>query len=128
MKLRTAMNRLSIMGILIISTAPLFAQAQPDPAKLKGDAQKVLSIIKDNKDKSQAYCQIIKLAGQIGVAQQEKDSKKEEALSREVFELEIKLGPEFISLASSLKGLDPNSQQAQEIDSILAPLDDSCPD
>jgi hypothetical protein len=48
MELRTAMNRLSIMGILIISTAPLFAQAQPDPAKLKGDAQKVVSIIKDN--------------------------------------------------------------------------------
>jgi hypothetical protein len=34
------MNRLLIVGILIISTAPLFAQAQrPDAAKLKSDAQ-----------------------------------------------------------------------------------------
>jgi hypothetical protein len=119
------MKRLLIVGILIISAAPLFARTQLDPAKLKADAQKVVSIIKDNKDKSRAYCQITKLAGQIGVAQQEKDSKKEEALSRQIFELEIKLGPEFISLVSSL---DPNSQQTKEIDSILAPLDDPCPD
>jgi hypothetical protein len=37
------MARLLTLGILIISTAPLFAQAQPDPAKLKADAQKVVS-------------------------------------------------------------------------------------
>jgi hypothetical protein len=40
------MNRLLIVGILVISTVPLFAQAQqPDAAKLKADAQKVVSII-----------------------------------------------------------------------------------
>jgi hypothetical protein len=122
------MNRLLIVGILIISTTPLSAQIQqPDPAKVKADAQKVVSIIKGNKDKTQAYCQINELAEQIGGAQ-EKDSKKAEALSRQIFELEVKLGPEYISLVSSLKDLDPNSQQAKEIDSILAPLDDSCPD
>jgi hypothetical protein len=43
------MNRLLIEGILTISTAPLFAlacttQTQPDPAKLRADAQKVVSI------------------------------------------------------------------------------------
>ena len=75
-----------------------------------------------------ATTKISKLAVQIGLAEQEKDSEKEEALSRQVFELEIKLGPEFISLVSSLRDLDPNSQHAQEVDSILAPLDDSCPD
>jgi hypothetical protein len=123
------LNGLLIVAILIIGILPLCALAQqPDAAKLKADAQKVVSIINDNKDKSEAYCQITKLAGQIGVAQQEKDSKKEEALSRQIFELEIKLGPEFISLVSSLKDLDPNSQLTQEIDSILAPLDEPCPD
>ena len=40
------MNRLLIAGILIISTSPLYAQAQgDDPAKLKADAQMVVSII-----------------------------------------------------------------------------------
>jgi hypothetical protein len=123
------MNRLLIMGILVISTMPLCAQGQqPDPAKLRADAQRVVSIIKGNKDKTQAYCQINELAEQIGEADQEKDGKKAEALARQVFELEVKLGPEYISLVSSLKDLDPNSQQAKEIDSILAPLDDSCAD
>ena len=121
------MKHLLVVGILIISTAPLFAQAQPDPAKLKVDAQKVVSIISSDKAKAQAYCQISELAEQIDEADQEKDSKKAEALSRQIFELEVKLGPEYISLASSLKDVDPNSQQAKEIDSILAALDNSCP-
>ncbi len=52
------MNRLVFVGILLISTAPLFAQTQPDPAKLKADAEKVVSIIKGDKAKTEAYCQI----------------------------------------------------------------------
>ena len=120
-------NGLLIVAILLISTAPLFAQAEPDPAKLKADAQKVVSIIEGNKDKTQAYCRIDELAGQIGEADQEKDNKKAEALSRQLFELEVKLGTEYISLMSGLKNLDANSQQANEIESIFAPLDNSCP-
>ena len=76
------MNRLLIVGILIISTAPLFAQAQPDPAKLKADAQKVVSIISGDKAKAQAYCQIANLGDQIGEADQQKDRKKGEALTQ----------------------------------------------
>ena len=40
------MNPLRIVAILAISSMPLFAQGQPDSAKLKADAQKVVSIIK----------------------------------------------------------------------------------
>jgi hypothetical protein len=41
------MNRLLLVWILLISASPLYAQGQqPDPAKLKADAQKVASIIK----------------------------------------------------------------------------------
>jgi hypothetical protein len=124
------MNRILIMGILLLSAAaPLYGQGQqPDAAKLKADAQKVVSIIKGDKAKIQAYCQINELAEQIGEADQEKDSKKAEALSRQVFELEIKLGPDYLTLVSGLKDIDPNSPQGQEIDSILRPLDDSCED
>ena len=123
------MNRLLIVWILLISTLPLCAQPQrPDIAKLKADAQKVVSIIKGDKTKTEAYCQINELAEQIGEAQQEKDSKKAEELSRHVMELEIKLGPDYLTLVNGLKEVDPNSRQAQELDSILAPLDDSCED
>jgi hypothetical protein len=123
------MNRLLIVAILVICTVPLYARAQqPDAAKLKADAQKVVSVIKGDKAKIQAYCQINELAEQIGEADQEKDSKKAEALSRQIFELEIKLGPDYLTLVSGLKDIDPNSPQGQEINSILAPLDDSCED
>ena len=120
------MNRLLILGILIISTAPLFAQAQqPNAAEL---AQKVVSIISGDKAKTQTYCQITDLGGQIGEANEEQDNKKAEALSRKVSELEKKLGPEYIALISGLKDVDPNSPEGAEISSILEPLDESCPD
>jgi hypothetical protein len=68
-----------IVGILIISTTPLFAQgAQPDLAKLKPEAKSVVSIIKGDKGKTDVYCEINDLREQIGEAEQDKDSKKAE--------------------------------------------------
>jgi hypothetical protein len=51
------MNPLRIVAILAISTMPLFAQGQPDSAKLKADAQKVASPIRGDKAKAQTHCQ-----------------------------------------------------------------------
>jgi hypothetical protein len=116
-------NRLLIVGILVISTMPLFAQAaRPDLAKLKAEAQNVVSIIKGDKAKTDVYCQINDLGEQIDGA----DQKKAEALSQQVIELEKKLGPEYSVLVNDLKNVDPNSPEGRDIDSILAPLDDSC--
>ena len=61
-------------------------------------------------------------------ADEEQDRKKAEALSQQITELEKKLGPEYLALVNDLKNVDPNSSQGQEIDSILAPLDEPCPD
>jgi hypothetical protein len=123
------MNRLLIVAILLTSTATMFAQGQqPDMAKLKADAQKVVSIISGDKAKTQTYCQINDLGGQIGEANEEQDNKKTEALSRKVSELEKKLGPEYVALVNGLKDVDPNSPEGAEISSILETLDDSCPD
>jgi hypothetical protein len=115
-------NRLLIVGILVISTMPLFAlAARPDLAKLKAEAQNVVSIIKGDKAKTDVYCQINDLGEQIDGA----DQKKAEALSQQVIELEKKLGPEYSVLVNDLKNVDPNSPEGRDIDSILAPLDDS---
>ena len=123
------MNRPLIIALLVVSMVPFYAHAQqPDMVKLKADAQKVVSIIKGDKTKTDAYCQINELAEQIGEAEQGKDSKKAEELSRQVMQLEIKLGPDYLTLVNGLKDVDPNSQQTQELDSILAPLDDTCED
>ena len=120
------MNRPLMVGILIISTAPLFAQAQPDPAKLKADAQKVVSIISGNKAKTQAYCQIANLGDQIGEADQQKDRKKAEALAQKMNELEKQLGSEYLALVDETQDVDPNSKEGQEIESLFDKLDKSC--
>jgi hypothetical protein len=64
----------------------------------------------------------------MGDADQKKNDRQAEALSQQVTELEKKLGPEYFALVNDLNSVDPNSPEGQEIESILAPLDDSCED
>src|SRR6516162_1127253 len=106
------MNRLLIVGILVISTAPLFAQAQPDPAKLKADAQN---------------CQILELSDELDQIDQQKDRKKAEELSQKINELQKILGPEYLALVEVTEHVDPNSKDGQEIASVFDKLDESCP-
>jgi hypothetical protein len=123
------MKKPLIVAILLIAAASVHAQGQPpNVAKLKAAAQKVVSIIKGDKAKTRVYCQINDLGEQIGEADQKKEDLKAEALSREITELEKKLGPEYSALVNDLDNLDPNPPEGQEIVSILASLDDSCPD
>ena len=75
------MNRLLIIAILIISILPLYAEGQqPNAAKLKVDAQKVVSIISSDTAKFHSYCQIVDLADEIEGTKQEQDSKKAKEL------------------------------------------------
>ena len=53
------MNKTLIVAILLVADAPVHAQDQQSNAiKLKADAQKVVSIIKGDKAKTQVYCEI----------------------------------------------------------------------
>ena len=123
------MNRSLIVAILLICAAPLYAQgAQPDTVKLKGDAQKVVSIIKGDMAKTQTYCQILDLGDELDHVDEEKDPKKAEDLSQKIDELEKTLGPEYVALAASLEKMDPASPEGQEIISIIEGLDKSCED
>jgi len=121
------MNRLLIVGVLLLSTIPLCAQAQrPNTAKLKADAQNVVSDIRSDKAKTQAYCQINSLGAQMVEAAQEKDSKKAEALFQRVDDLERQLGPQYHALFDALYDADPNSKDVQDILSMFNKLDESC--
>lgn len=123
------MKRPLIVAISLICAAPLCAQdQQADTAKLKADAQKVVTIISSDKAKTQAYCQINDLGDQIGEADQQKDRKKAEALAQKMNELEKQLGPEYLALVEATKDVDPNSKEGQDIESLFEKLDDSCPD
>jgi hypothetical protein len=77
------MKRKLIVAIFLIATAPVCAQAQ-NPSVTKGDAQKVVTIIKGDKAKTQTYCEIQKLTEQMDQAYEKNDSKKADELSRKL--------------------------------------------
>jgi predicted transcriptional regulator len=123
------MKRLLTLAVLLISTVPVYAQGQqPNVAKLKADAQRVIGIIGGDKAKMQTYCQIAELSEQLDEVDQEKDSKTANALLQKIDELQKKLGPEVVALLDGLKDVDPNSPDGQEIASIIESLDESCQD
>jgi hypothetical protein len=128
MELSTAMNRLLIAGIVIISTAPLHAQRQQrNVVKLKADAQKVVSVISGDKAKTQAYCEARDIAEQIVQAGQQKDNEKVEELADKLTEQSKNLGSEYLALMESLRNANLTSKDGQEIESMFDTLDESCP-
>jgi hypothetical protein len=72
------MNLKLNVAILLIAAVPVCAQDQnPTAAKVSmGDAQKVVTIISGHKAKTQAYCDIQKLALQIEEASRRKTTAK----------------------------------------------------
>ena len=120
------LNGLLVVAILLISTAPLYAQRQQqNVAKLKADARNLVGIIGSDKTKTQTYCQILDLTAQLD---RDKDSKKAKALSQKIDQLQKQLGPEFLAVSSGLQHLDLNSPDGREIILIIGSLNQSCPD
>lgn len=121
------MSRLLITGVLLSSVLTLYAQAQqPNTAKLKANAQKVVSIIRGDKAKTQAYCQINSLGGEVDMAAQAKDEQKADVLTKKINELEKQLGPEYLALFDALNDADQDSKDFQDILSMFDSLDQSC--
>ena len=119
------MKRKLIVAIFLIATAPVCAQAQ-NPSVTKGDAQKVVTIIKD-KAKTQTYCEIQKFTEQMDQAYEKNDSKKADELSEKIDTLEKTLGPEYAALIDGLEDIDPEKDKlGVEIMSILGALDRLC--
>ena len=122
------MNLKLIVAILAIAAVPVCAQAQkPSTAKVtRADVQKVVRIIRGDKAKTQIYCDIGKLGGQIEDANGKKDSKMADELSQKMKELEKNLGPEYIALMDGLQDIDPESDDGEEIGAALAALEKLC--
>ncbi len=121
-------NRLLIVAILIICAAPLHVQAQhADLAKLKADAHRIVRVIGSDKAKTQAYCQINSLGGQIDQAVREKDQQKADALTRKINDLQKTLGPEYFTFFDTLNNLDENPKEFRDILPMFDTLNQSCP-
>ena len=122
-----------IAVITALVALPMLADAQQGgppsnaPKPTKADAQKVVQIITNDKAKTQTYCDLSKLYDQMQTADPSKDSKKVEALGKQADVLAGKLGPEYNKLMDGMEGVNPNSNEGKELDSILSKLDDLCP-
>jgi len=127
MRTRHLNRLLIIIAVLLISTAPLYAQRQQqNVAKLKAEARNLVGIIGSNKAKVQTYCQIDDLTEQLDQAVQKSDTKTAKALVQRIAELNKKMGPEFAALVDIEKHVDLNSPDGQEVASIVASLGESC--
>jgi methionine-rich copper-binding protein CopC len=121
LKLVTAISALAI---------PALAHAQqsgpqPTPKPTKADAQKVVELITSDKVKTQVYCDLTKLEGEVKAVQQS-DTKTVEMFTKQAQALIDKLGPEYFKLMDGLEEVDPNSSEAKEFMSILSELDKRC--
>jgi hypothetical protein len=116
-----------IVAVLVIAAVPACALAQGAPPKAtKADAQKVVKMISSDKTKTQTYCDIAKLGDQIGEADQKKDTKKVDELSKQMDDMSTKLGPDYLALMDGLQDVDPNSKDGKDIGAVLDGLDKLC--
>jgi chromosome segregation ATPase len=123
------LNGLLIVAILLISTAPLYAQRQQqDVAKLKADARNIVGAIANDKAKTQTYCQLLDFARQLARADQENHRKEVKTLSEKINQLQKQLGPEFVGLMNGLGHIDRRSPDGREVALIIESLNQSCPE
>jgi hypothetical protein len=136
------MNRLLIVGILMLSTAPLYAQDQQQNVdKLKVDTRNAVGVIGADKRKTRTYCQIIDLRERQQADQEnnnknnkkkdknkDKNKKRAEALSQKINQLQKQLEPEFSRIDNVLNHLDLQSPNGREIALIIQRIYESCPE
>ena len=124
--------KLKLVAAISALAIPALAHAQQGgpqpnvPKPTKADAQNVVQIITSDKVKTQAYCDLNKLEGEVKAADQKNDTKTLEVLSKQAKSLVDKLGPEYYKLMDGLEQVDPKSGEAKEFMSILSELDKSC--
>jgi hypothetical protein len=124
--------KLKLAAAISALAIPALAHAQQSgpqpnvPKPTKADAQNVVQIITSDKVKTQAYCDLTKLEGQVEAAEQKNDTKTLEALNKQGSALVDKLGPEYSKLMNALEEVDPDSSEAKEFMSILSELDKRC--
>jgi len=139
------MNQLLIVGILMLSTAPLYAQDQQQNVdKLKVDTRNAVGVIGADKRKTRTYCQIIDLRERQQADQENnknknnkkkdknkdknKNKKRAEALSQKINQLQKQLEPEFSRIDNVLNHLDLQSPNGREIALIIQRIYESCPE
>jgi hypothetical protein len=116
-----------VVAVIAIAAIPVCALAQGKPPKAsKADVQKVVAMIGADKAKTKTYCDMTKMGEQIEAADQAKDTKKVDTLSKQMDEMGQQLGPEYVALMDGLQDVDPNSKDGKDIAAMLDGLDKLC--
>jgi hypothetical protein len=121
--------KLKLIAAISALAIPALAHAQqggPQPKPTTADAQNVVQIVISDKVKTQAYCDLTKLEGEVMAAAQKNDTNALETLSKQAKSLVDKLGPEYFKLMDGLEQVDPKSSEGKEFMSILSELDKHC--
>jgi hypothetical protein len=93
---------------------------------LKVAAQMAVTIISGDKAKTQAYCEMQKLALRIEEAHKKKDGKTIRESSQKIKTLEKTLGPEFFALIDGFQDIKKDEQLSEEFVSAIIELDRLC--
>jgi hypothetical protein len=123
------MNMKFVTAIALFVAAPAFAQAQESgnaPKPTKADVQKLVQSIQADKAKAQQYCAMMKLYDQAAEADEKKDNKKVEDLTKQADDAGKTLGPDYQKVMEGLQQIDPTSPEGKELSAALDPLDNSC--
>jgi peptidoglycan hydrolase CwlO-like protein len=115
------MNRKFVVAILLVAAVSVCAHAQ-NPRVSEGDAEKVATIISGDNVKTQAYCDIHKLAKQVADANEKKDDEKVNELLEKIDKLEKTLGPEYVALVEGIQDIAENDQLRAEFSSAFGAL------
>ncbi len=118
-----------------IAMLPLVAQAQQrqaPPAQQKAakvtpaEVQRVAKIVGADPAKKRSFCELTKLEGEIADADEKKDTKKVEELSKKAEELSQKVGPEYAKLMEGLEQIQPESAEGKRIGAAMEQFDKLC--
>jgi hypothetical protein len=123
------MNMKFAAAIALFAAIPALAQAQEGgnaPKPSKADVQKLVQSIQSDKAKTQQYCAMMKLYDQAAEAEEKKDNKKVEDLTKQADDAGKNLGPDYQKVMAGLQQVDPSSPEGQELSAALDPLDNSC--
>ena len=126
------MNLKIVVPVAALTAMPALAQAQQGrpapnaPKPTKAEVERVVKIISADKAKTQTYCELGKLNDQIAQAEEKKDNRRLQALSKRADDLAQKIGSEYVKLMDALEDIDENSKEGQELGAMLQSLDRLC--
>lgn len=112
---------------LAVLSAPAYAQETkaPDSGAKIAEAGKMISQLKQDKEKLKIYCEVQSLREKSDQAA-EKDQKQAEALSSQADEKSKQLGSDFDKLMELVSEVDPESEGGKKIYAQLDELDKGC--